>query len=111
MECKICNQVTSDYTPSGRARGICRKCVHAITNKSTKGTEARRLLTTLKAYCRAKKLKEGASWRVSDVEALLAATDKSTWPPRAKTRIVRCDPDKPLLPENAQVVCFGCLHT
>jgi len=24
--------------------------------------------------------------------------------PRAKTRIVRCDPDKPLLPENVRVV-------
>jgi len=95
------------FTNDGLKHSRCRTCARAIVEKSIYGSEARRLLARVRAYCRVRRMPEGACWRLKDVEALIEQSELPDFKSLARLRIIRRDTLKPFLPQNAMVVCFG----
>jgi hypothetical protein len=105
----------SRFNPSmvKQKRNWCRDCTKIRTAKYRGADDvAKKLLFNIKQRCRAKHLPEGSLWRLEDVEKLLEKwTPPSSIIPnnkRMRLRVVQLDETKPLLPENVQIVPFGC---
>ena len=110
MLCHHCHQELplENFTQDGLRRKRCKTCVRVTVRERQRGTEAKRLLSRVRANCRKHRWAEGSTWTLEDVEALLAQCPPPLFgdrPPRL--RVVRCDAAKPFTMENARVVPFG----
>ena len=109
QQCAFCRQVflPAAFCKEGLKRKRCLQCTRKARAERV-NTEEKRLLRNVRAFCRLHRMPEGSCWRLEDVQALLQKYGPLTVEGRKpRLRIVWCDRSRPLLPNNAEVVCFG----
>ena len=108
--CGHCKQLlpAQCFSRDGMRRKRCKTCVRITVREDRCGTEAKRLLSRVRAHCRLLRWPEGSTWTLADVEALLKRAnlpeDEDRWP---RLRVVRLSKTKPFTPDNAKVIPYG----